>query len=190
MNMFQVRFHGRGGQGAVTAAELLSVAAFLEGKSAQAFPSFGPERTGAPVVAFCRIAEQRIRTHEPVVEPDALVVQDATLLHAVAVFDGLEPHGFVLLNSTKSLHDLGVDEVVHRLPPGHVRALGASELARAELGKPLPNAALLGALAALTGIVSIDSLVHAIEQRFEGRARDGNAAAARAAHRAIAEAPC
>jgi pyruvate ferredoxin oxidoreductase gamma subunit len=188
--MFQVRFHGRGGQGAVTAAELLSVAAFLEGKHAQAFPSFGPERTGAPVVAFCRIDGRPIRTHEPVVQPDALVVQDPTLLHGVSVFDGLEPHGFVLFNSAKTLHDLGVDELAGRLPPGHARTVGASDLARAALGKPLPNAALLGALAALTGVVSIGAVVRAIEERFQGCAREGNAAAARAAHDAIAEGPC
>src|ERR1700739_3215038 len=104
--MFQVRIHGRGGQGAVTAAELLSVAAFLEGKHAQAFPSFGPERSGAPVVAFCRIDDRPIRVHEPIVEADAIVVQDATLLHVAPVLDGLEPAGFALLNTRKSLDDL------------------------------------------------------------------------------------
>src|SRR5277367_706643 len=88
-SMFQVRFHGRGGQGAVTAAEILSVAAFIEGKHAQALPSFGPERSGAPVTAFCRIDLRPIRTHEPIAEPDAVVVQDATLLHVVEVFQGL-----------------------------------------------------------------------------------------------------
>jgi pyruvate ferredoxin oxidoreductase gamma subunit len=117
-------------------------------------------------------------------------VEERRVLHAVTVFDGLEPHGFVLLNSTRTLHDLGVEDVAHRLPQGHARTVGASELARAELGKPLPNAALLGALAALTRIVSIESVVRAIEQRFGGRARAGNAAAARAAHHAIGEGPC
>src|SRR5919205_1888668 len=101
--MFQVRIHGRGGQGAVTAAELLSVAAFLEGRHAQAFPSFGSERTGAPVVSFCRIDDKEIRVREPIAEPDALIVQDPTLLHQVAVFDGLQPDGYVLLNSSRSL---------------------------------------------------------------------------------------
>ena len=99
--MFQVRIHGRGGQGVVTAAELLSIAAFNEGACAQAFPSFGSERTGAPVVAFCRIDEHEIRTREPVAEPDALIVQDPTLLHQVDVFGGLRPTGYVLINSTK-----------------------------------------------------------------------------------------
>jgi pyruvate ferredoxin oxidoreductase gamma subunit len=188
--MLQVRFHGRGGQGAVTAAELLSVAAFLEGKHAQAFPSFGPERTGAPVVAFCRIDARAIRTHEPIVAPDVVVVQDATLLHVAPVFDGLDPSGFALLNSGKTLHDLGVDEVAHRLPEGHARTVAATAIARAELGRPLPNAALLGALAALTGAVGIDAVVRAIEGRFQGRACEGNAAAARAAYAAVAGASC
>ena len=98
--MFEVRIHGRGGQGVVTAAELLSVAAFGEGRHAQAFPSFGSERTGAPVVAFCRIDDAPIRTREPIGEPDALIVQDPTLLHQVAVFEGLRPDGYVLINSS------------------------------------------------------------------------------------------
>src|SRR5689334_24285543 len=100
--MFQVRIHGRGGQGVVTAAELLSVAAFAEGRHAQAFPSFGSERTGAPVMAFCRIDERAIRLREPVVEPDAIIVQDPTLLHAIDVFAGLSPTGTVLINTRRT----------------------------------------------------------------------------------------
>ncbi len=184
--MFQVRFHGRGGQGAVTAAELLSVAAFLEGKHAQAFPSFGPERSGAPVMAFCRIDDRPIRLHEPIVEPDAVVVQDATLLHVVEVFQGLEPGGFALLNTNKSLDALGLADLVSRLPPDHARAVAASELARTYLGRPLANAALLGALSALTGVVGIEAIVAAVAARFEGGAREGNTRAARAAFGAIA----
>jgi pyruvate ferredoxin oxidoreductase gamma subunit len=87
--MFQVRFHGRGGQGVVTAAELLASAAFTEGRHAQAFPSFGSERMGAPVMSFCRIDDKPIRTHEPVAEPDALIIQDPALLHQADVFAGL-----------------------------------------------------------------------------------------------------
>lgn len=189
--MFQVRIHGRGGQGAVTAAELLSVAAFLEGKHAQAFPSFGPERSGAPVVAFCRIDVRPIRLHEPVVEPDAVVVQDATLLHSVDAFQGLAPHGFVLLNSGKSFADLGLADIVGRLPRSHARVVDASTVALRCLGKPLPNAALLGGLAAITGAVGLGAIVEAITARFRGPAGEGNAAAARAAYELIAGgAPC
>ena len=113
--MFQVRIHGRGGQGVVTAAELLSVAAFDEGKHAQAFPSFGSERTGAPVVAFCRIDDRPIRTHEPIEVPDALIVQDPTLVHQVDLFSGLGPNAYLLVNTGKRLGELGLDELVARL---------------------------------------------------------------------------
>ena len=115
--MFQVRIHGRGGQGVVTAAEMLSLAAFDEGRHAQAFPSFGSERMGAPVVAFCRIDDHAIRVREPVMEPDALIIQDPTLLHQVDVFGGLKPDGFILINTTKSFDELGLGEFVQGLPP-------------------------------------------------------------------------
>src|SRR3954469_17150802 len=100
--MLQVRFHGRGGQGVVTAAELLSVAAFLDGLHAQAFPSFGSERTGAPVMAFCRVGDAPIRTREPIVDPDALVIQDPTLLHVPGVFAGFAD-GPVLVNTSREV---------------------------------------------------------------------------------------
>ena len=112
--MFEVRIHGRGGQGVVTAAEMLSLAAFDEGRYAQAFPSFGSERMGAPVVSFCRIDDHEIRMREPVMEPDALIVQDPTLLHQVDVFGGLKPDGFILINSAKSFDELGLGEFVGR----------------------------------------------------------------------------
>jgi len=112
--MFQIRIHGRGGQGVVTAAEMLSIAAFREGKYAQAFPSFGSERTGAPVVAFCRIDESEIRLREPVMQPDALIIQDPTLLHQVEVFAGLAPGGTILINTTRSFEKLGLADLVHK----------------------------------------------------------------------------
>ena len=106
--MFQVRIHGRGGQGVVTAAELLSVAAFLEGREAQAFPTFGSERTGAPVVAFCRMDDKPIRVREPITEPDAVIVQDPTLVHQVDLFAGLDESGYLLINTSRALADLGL----------------------------------------------------------------------------------
>jgi pyruvate ferredoxin oxidoreductase gamma subunit len=184
--VFEIRIHGRGGQGVVTAAELLSVAAFLEGKQAQAFPTFGSERTGAPVTAFCRISDHPIRAREPIVEPDALVVQDPTLLHQVDVFGGVGPDGYVLVNTARTLDDLGLSELVHRFRPERVVTVPATELARELLGRPLPNAALLGAFAALTGIVSLDSVAAAIRRRFSGATAEGNVAAASAAHDAVA----
>ena len=126
--MFQIRVHGRGGQGVVTAAEMLSVAAFEEGRHAQAFPSFGSERTGAPVVAFCRISDKEIRSREPVIEPDAVIIQDATLLHQIDIFAGLKPEGFVLLNSQRSLQELGLADLLKGRRPERFCTLPATEL--------------------------------------------------------------
>ena len=180
--MFEVRIHGRGGQGVVTAAELLSVAAFSEGRHAQAFPSFGSERTGAPVVSFCRIGDSEIRVREPIVKPDALIVQDATLLHQVDVFGGLKPDGFALINSTRTLEGLGLETLSDTFRGERLVTVPATDLARQHLGRPLPNAALLGAFAALTGVVSLHAVCDAIRNRFEGAIGDANATAAQAAH--------
>jgi len=184
--MFQVRFHGRGGQGVVTAAELLASAAFSEGRHAQAFPSFGSERMGAPVLSFCRIDDKPIRTREPITEPDALVIQDATLLHQADLFAGLRPGGYVLLNSARGFGELGLAELADRHDRGRLCALPASNLALAHLGRPLPGAPMLGGLAALTGVVSLDAVLAAIAGRFAGQVAAGNAAAARAAFEFVA----
>src|SRR5215471_21527579 len=186
--MFQVRFHGRGGQGVVTAAEVLSYAAFLEGKHAQAFPSFGSERTGAPVVSFCRIDDKEIRLREPIMEPDALVVQDPTLFKAIDVCQGLKRSGYLLVNSNRGLDELHLDNIVKDLPSGHVLTVPASELALKHIGRPLPNAALLGAFAALTGVVQLHSVANAIREAFSGKLAEANIAAASAAHDALATA--
>jgi pyruvate ferredoxin oxidoreductase gamma subunit len=166
----------------VTAAELLSVAAFLEDKHSQAFPMFGSERTGAPVVAFCRFALEPIRLREPIVEPDALIVQDPTLLHQVDLFGGVGPDAFVLVNTSRNADELGLGDFLQRYRPERVSTVPATELAREHLGRPLPNAALLGAFAALTGELGIAAIVDAIRDRFPGRLGEGNAAAAQAAH--------
>lgn len=176
--LFEVRIHGRGGQGAVTAAELLSVAAFDEGRHAQAFPSFGSERTGAPVVSFGRFSERPIRTREPVAAPHALIVLDATLIHQVDLFGGLRPEGYLLLNSSHSLEELGLGDLVGRLRSGRALSIPAGEIARRHLGKPLPNAALLGGFAALTGQLGLEAVQEAIRERFPGPAGGANAAAA------------
>jgi len=185
--MFQVRFHGRGGQGVVTAAELLAEAAFSEGRHAQAFPSFGSERMGAPVMSFCRIDDKPIRTHEPVTEPDALIIQDPTLLHQADLFAGLSREGYMLVNSARGLEELGLGEFVKDFRPDRLRVVPASELALTRLGRPLPGAPLLGAFAALTGIVSLDSVLAAINGKFAGPVAQGNAEAARAAFDFVAD---
>ena len=183
--MFQVRIHGRGGQGVVTAAEMLSVAAFREGRHAQAFPSFGSERTGAPVVAFCRIDSRAIRTREPVMVPNAVVIQDATLLHQVDVFSGLPPEAFVLVNTARDLDQLGLGDFARARDARRIATVNATGIALEHVARPLPNAALLGAFAALTGEVSIDAVVEAILETFGGKIGAGNATAARMAFEAV-----
>ncbi len=184
--MFQVRFHGRGGQGVVAAAEILSVAAFDEGRYAQAFPSFGSERMGAPVVSFCRIDGHAIRTHEPVMEPDALVVQDVTLIHQVDLFAGLSSDAYVLVNTSRTFAELALDRYVQQFRPERLLTCPATDLALEYLGRPLPNAALLGGFAALTGQISLSSLVTALRERFPGATGEQNADAAAAAHAIVA----
>ena len=181
---FEVRIHGRGGQGVVTAAELLSEAAFEEGRHAQAFPSFGSERTGAPVVAFCRISETPIRVREPVVEPHALIVQDPTLTHQVDLFSGLRPDGYVVVNSTRTIDELGLTELMTGRE-SRVITVPATDIAREHIGRALPNAVLLGALAALTGIVHLSSVTGAVAERFAPTVADANIAAATAAYELV-----
>ena len=179
--MFQIRIHGRGGQGVVTAIELLSLAAFSEGRHAQAFPSFGSERTGAPVVGFCRIDDKEIRSHEPISEPDALIVQDPTLLHQVDVFAGLAPDGYVLINSSRSLDELGLEDLYSRFRHERMLTVPATELAREHVHRPIPNAAMLGGFAALSGLISQAAVAKAIEHRFPPGLAASNIAAAEAA---------
>jgi pyruvate ferredoxin oxidoreductase gamma subunit len=160
---------------------MLSIAAFEDGKHAQAFPTFGSERTGAPVVSFCRIDESPIRVREPVSVPDALIVQDPTLLHQVDLFGGVGDDAYVLVNSSRSFDQLGLGEYVQRFRHERVLTVPATEIAREHLGRPLPNAVLLGGFAALTGEVSIESVARAIRDKFGGTVADQNVRAAEAA---------
>jgi pyruvate ferredoxin oxidoreductase gamma subunit len=164
---------------------MLSVAAFFERRHAQAFPSFGSERTGAPVVAFCRIADKEIRLREPIQEPDCLIVQDPTLFKVIDVFAGLRGDGYLLVNTNKSFADLHIGQVAERLPKGHAVIVPATEIAMKHVGRPVPNAALLGAFAALTRFVRLESVEHAIEQAFPGKVGAANIAAAREAHQFV-----
>ena len=180
--MFQVRIHGRGGQGVVTAAEMLSLAAFREGQHAQAFPSFGSERTGAPVMAFARIDRREIRLREPIVSPDAVIVQDRTLLHQVDVFQGLGEQGYVLINSSHAIDELGLSDLAARLPAGHFQVLPATQFAMAQLGRPLPGAAMIAGFAALTQLISLAAVQAAYRERFSGKVAEANAEVARLAY--------
>lgn len=183
--MFQVRIHGRGGQGVVTAAEMLSIAAFRRGKHAQAFPSFGSERTGAPVVAYCRIDEREIRVREPILAPDALIIQDPTLLHQVDVFAGLKPGGCILINSARTFAALGLGDIERAY---RTHTVPATELALKFVGRPLPNAALLGAFAAVSEVLTLDAVAGAIGEKFPHKLAAANIAAATAAYEVLAHA--
>jgi pyruvate ferredoxin oxidoreductase gamma subunit len=180
--MFQVRIHGRGGQGVVTATELLSVAAFREGRHAQAFPSFGSERTGAPVVAFCRIDDRPIRLREPILAPDALIIQDPTLLHQVDVFGGLAKDGYILINTSRSFEELGLGDFIAGFRRERLCTVPATELALKHVGRAVPNAALLAGFAAVSGRISLESVIAAIREKFPKKVAEGNVAAANAAH--------
>ena len=183
--MFQIRIHGRGGQGGVTAAEMLALAGFMEGHKAQAFPSFGSERTGAPVVAFARLSSQEIRLREPVLEPDVVLIQDRTLLDSVDVFGGLKPEGYVLINSSQSVEALGLEDLARRLPAGHVLTVPATRFALEKIGRPLPGAGMLAGFAAMTGMMKLESVQAAYNEKFSGRVAQANAEVAALAYESI-----
>ncbi len=169
--MIEIRIHGRGGQGNVAAAELLSIAAFKGGKFAQAFPSFGAERIGAPVQAFVRIDDKKIRTREDVQSPDYLIVQDAFLMDTVPVLDGLKPDGLIVVNSDKPPEEL------HIKTTARVETIPATEIALEIIGRPIPNAVMIGAFCSITGLVSLDAVQEAIMEKFPGRVGENNVAA-------------
>ncbi len=172
----------------VTSAEMLSLAAFTEGHYAQAFPSFGSERTGAPVVAFARVDDTPIRLREPVMEPDAVLIQDRTLLDSVNVFAGMTQKAYVLLNSSQSLEKLGLEDLYERLPAGHVITLPATKFALERIGRPLPGAAMLAGFAALTGKLKLESVQQAFRSRYSGRVAEANALVAEDAYNFVLKA--
>jgi pyruvate ferredoxin oxidoreductase gamma subunit len=167
--MLEVRWHGRGGLGSVTSAELFANAAVNEGKYAQSFPSFGPERRGAPVVAYLRISDEFIRVRTNIDHPDVVVVLDARLLTQIDVTAGLKDGGKVIVNSRKSPKDLK-SEFGFKWP---VASVDASKIARETIKLPITNTAMMGALARVTGAVKLESLEEQLRERF-GRRADAN----------------
>lgn len=161
--LVEIRWHGRGGQGAVTSAELLAMAAIDEGKYAQAFPSFGPERRGAPVLAFDRIDNKPIRIRAEITEPDVVVVLDATLLRAVNVTSGLKNKGVLIVNTAKPLTGVGSESG----NKWRIATVDASKIAREVLGVNITNTTMLGAVLRATGVVKAESLVEPLRHRFE-----------------------
>jgi pyruvate ferredoxin oxidoreductase gamma subunit len=177
--LHEIRFHGRGGQGAVSAAALLSLAAFGDGFEAQAFPKFGSERRGAPVEAYVRISDRPIRSHTQVYAPDAVIVQDRTLLRSEPVTAGLAAQGLVILNAEQCPDDANTAD-------WRWLCLPADRISEALLGRPLPNTVLLGALAAATGWVSLAALEQAIGSHLQRKGEkivEANIAALREGYR-------
>jgi 2-oxoacid:acceptor oxidoreductase gamma subunit (pyruvate/2-ketoisovalerate family) len=167
--LLEVRWHGRGGLGAVTSAELVARAAISEGKYAQSFPSFGPERRGAPVLAFLRISNEFIMTRTVIYEPDIVVVLDPALLHVIDVSSGLKENGKIIINSRKSPDELK-SEFGYKWS---VATVNATKIAAETIGVPITNTAMIGALLKVTDTVKIDSMVEQLKERFGARA-EGN----------------
>jgi len=170
--MIEIRFHGRGGQGAVTSAELLALAAIGEGRYAQAFPSFGPERRGAPVVAFCRISDQPIKIRANIYEPDFVVVLDASLLRIVDVAAGLKPNG-ILITTNKDTAEKVRDQLGIK---NRLAVVDAAKIAAEILGLPITNTTMLGSLTKASNVVKKESFMTPLRERF-GRIAEKNIAA-------------
>jgi pyruvate ferredoxin oxidoreductase gamma subunit len=167
----EIRIHGRGGQGSVTAAELLAVAAFEDGKYSQAFPAFGVERRGAPIMAFTRISEQPIRLRSQIYEPDYVIVQDATLIETVDVASGAKPKGKILINTEFSPDTFDLDT------EAEVITIDATRIALDIIGRPIVNTILLGAFAGATGEIKVKSIRNAVAERFPGKVGEKNSLA-------------
>ncbi|HKM41805.1 MAG TPA: pyruvate ferredoxin oxidoreductase subunit gamma [Methanocorpusculum sp.] len=178
--MRELRIHGRGGQGSVTAAELIATAAFTAGVYSQAFPAFGVERRGAPVQAFVRFSDEKIRLRSQIYEPDYIIVQDSTLIHDVDVFAGMSAGGIAIINTEK--------DPKYNLPEGvKLITIDATKVAMEEIGRPITNTTLMGAFAAASGEITLDALEGAIRNRFDGKLADTNVAAAKRAYTMIKE---
>ncbi|HUX48308.1 MAG TPA: 2-oxoacid:acceptor oxidoreductase family protein [Dehalococcoidia bacterium] len=176
--LLEVRWHGRGGLGAVTSAELTARAAISEGKYAQSFPSFGPERRGAPVLAFLRISDEFIRVRTAIYEPDVVAVLDPGLLHTVDVTSGLKENSKIIVNTRKSPAELK-SEFGYKWP---VATVNATKIAGETIGLPITNTAMIGALLKVTEAVKIDSMVEQLHERFGARA-EGNIEAMKRAYK-------
>ena len=166
-----IRWHGRGGQGAVTAAELVARAAIGEGKYAQAFPSFGPERRGAPVLAYVRISSKQIKIRAEVTEPDVVVVLDPSLLRIVDVTSGLKDDGVLVVNTKKSAEEIRSEFSIRQ----RLATIDATRIARELLGVPITNTTMVGALIKATGAIRLESMVEPLKKRF-GRLGERNVA--------------
>ncbi len=181
--MYEIRFHGRGGQGSVIASKILAKAFFMEGKYVSAFPYFGVERRGAPVTAFTRVDEKPIRAKYQIYEPDFVIVLDPSLLSAVNVLKGIKENGYVLINTVKT-----PEEMRARLNFKNIATVDATTIAlKHRLGSqtaPIVNTAILGAFAKVSGLVKIETVMDAIRQAAPAK-QEENAQAAKDAYEAV-----
>ena len=176
-NITQIRIHGRGGQGVVTAAELIALAAFYDGQEAQAFPSFGVERTGAPIMAFARISKNKIKTREQVYWPDFLIIQDATLIDDAETIYGCQNKTKILINSPKTNQEVFQEleatakknKQKFEIKKENVFTAPATEIALEFIGKNIVNTVILGALAKHSSLFSLESLKKAATEKFQDK---------------------
>ena len=180
--MKEIRIHARAGQGAITTAVLLSMAAFREGKHSLAFPHFGAERMGAPMNAYVRLTDgegEEIRVRSQVENPDYVLVLDETLLEGFDVGEGVGPGGIIIIDSAKKPEELGLRT------QAKVYAVPGSQIAMDTIGRPLSNTSLLGAFAAATGELKEESVIESVKERFPGRIGEANAQAVRRAYQYV-----
>ncbi|MEE9323265.1 MAG: pyruvate ferredoxin oxidoreductase subunit gamma [Candidatus Aenigmarchaeota archaeon] len=170
--VIEIRVHGRGGQGAVTAAELIAVSAFKDGKFSQAFPKFGPERRGSPLESFCRISDEFINLRTEIYTPDHVIVLDDSLPKVVDITEGLSRKGVILINSDRKVS----------FNHYKVYTVNATKIALEILGRPIVNTVMLGAFAKATNLITLKSLIDSIKERFKGDIRKKNIKAVKRAY--------
>jgi 2-oxoacid:acceptor oxidoreductase gamma subunit (pyruvate/2-ketoisovalerate family) len=178
----EIRWHGRGGQGVVTVSRLLAYGALMEGKHVQAFPEFGPERTGAPILGFTRISDEPIEIHSQVYTPNSVVVLDPTLLTSIDVTEGLVSSGHLVLNSEKKASELRSS---FKRTDISCHSVDATRIALDVLGRPIFNTAMLGALLKVDPLTKLDSVIKALKERFPGPLAEKNAEAIRVAYEKV-----
>jgi len=180
--ILEVRWHGRGGQGAWTASELLARAAINEGKYIQSFPEFGPERMGAPVRAFTRISDEPIQTHCAVYNPDVVAVLDPSLIRTVPVTEGLNDEGILIVNSKETPAQM---RAMFKIEKRRIWTVPATEIALKILNRPITNTAMLGAVARVTGIIRLESVEKVVSDRFKGTIVEKNLGVIKEAYKEV-----
>ena len=187
--ILEVRWHGRGGQGTVTAAKVFADACLSGGRYVQAFPEYGPERSGAPLRAYNRVSSKELRMHCPVLKPNIVAVVDATLLDSINVLDGAPDNAIVVVNSVKDPRE--VREKLKAKPTQKVFTVDATKIAMDCIGRPLPNSPMVGVLAKVSGLVSLDQILEDVKKsfgkKFSQKIIDGNLEAVRRGYGEVRE---